>query len=58
MNYRTMETTYKGRHWSIPEAWVMGFREGARSRGEPDTITDAIAWWVYQEELKELEERV
>ena len=35
-----------------PDIWLVGFCTGARARGEPCEVEDAIEWWLFQEELE------
>lgn len=46
---------YAGRKYTIPDIWIMGFCQGAKLRGEPSEIHDAIAAWAYQAALAELD---
>lgn len=44
------------RNFEIPEIWVIGYCQGARLRGEPSGIEDAIAHWAWQQTLAEREQ--
>lgn len=56
MTGRVVEATFNGRCYSIPEVWLMGFCSARGRDDSPRTMHDAIAWWAYQEELREREE--
>ena len=44
-----------GREFDIPDIWIAGFCQGARLRGEPSGVEDAIYYWVWQAELADAE---
>ena len=50
------KATYRGRTYQIPDIWIAGFCQGAKLRGEPHEIGDAIAYWAQQVAYAELEE--
>jgi hypothetical protein len=45
---------YRGRVYVIPDIWITGWRHGATLRGEPDQLTDAVAYWAQQVAYDEL----
>jgi hypothetical protein len=53
--------TYNGRTYDIPDIWLAGFCQSRYTPGHPTlagaTILEAVAWWAWQEELKEREEQ-
>lgn len=53
---RMMEATINGRTYAIPEIWVAGYCSGSPGGRPIATLMDAVAWWAWQEELKEQEE--
>lgn len=48
--------TYNGRRYLIPDIWLAGFCTGGLG-GHRRSIEDAVAWWAWQEELRERAEQ-
>jgi hypothetical protein len=50
-------TRWENKTYHIPQVWLDGYMSGVAARTENETVTirEAVAWWAYQQELKELE---
>jgi hypothetical protein len=51
-----VKDAHTGRRHEVPDIWIAGYCQGARLRGEPGEIADALNWWLTQAWLAEQEE--